>query len=42
MIVYKMKKTIDSLEEYFLNKFKEMGIDVSPPKKQKKRKTKSK
>ena len=28
-----MKKINDSLEEYFMKKFKEMGIQVIPPKK---------
>jgi hypothetical protein len=28
-----MKKTNDPLEEYFMKKFKEMGIQVVPPKK---------
>jgi len=32
-----MKKTNDPLEEYFMKKFKEMGIQVIPPKKKGKR-----
>jgi hypothetical protein len=28
-----MKKTNDPLEDYFMKKFKEMGIQVIPPKK---------
>jgi len=32
-----MKKTNDPLEEYFIKKFKEMGIQVIPPKKRKKK-----
>ena len=28
-----MKKTSDPLEEYFMKKFKEMGIQITPPKK---------
>ena len=28
-----MKKTSDPLEEYFIKKFKEMGIQITPPKK---------
>lgn len=27
----KMKKTSDPLEEYFMKKFKEMGIPITPP-----------
>ncbi len=26
-----MKKTSDPLEEYFMKKFKEMGIQITPP-----------
>ena len=28
-----MKKTSDPLEDYFMKKFKEMGIQITPPKK---------
>jgi len=33
----KLQKTNDPLEEYFMKKFKEMGIQVIPPKKRKKK-----
>ncbi len=32
-----MKKSNDPLEEYFMKKFKEMGIKVIPPKKMKRK-----
>jgi len=31
-----MKRTRDPLEEYFMKKFEEMGIEIIPPKKAKK------